>query len=58
MCEKDLAERIEALEAAAKAQMAVILGTIGGTVEGRPTSALNYLQRLRQLVENEDRHRL
>jgi len=49
----ELADRIEALEDAARAQMAAILGTIGGTVEGHPTSAINYLQRLRQLVEIE-----
>lgn len=36
-----------------RAQMSVILNTIGGTVEGRPTASINYLQRLRELVEKE-----
>lgn len=36
-----------------RAQMSAILYEIGGTVEGRPTQSINYLQRLRQLVASE-----
>lgn len=30
-----------------------VVGTVGGQVEGMPTQTINYLQRLRELVENE-----
>lgn len=33
-----------------------VVATIGGTVEGRPTQTINYLQRLRELMRNEERY--
>lgn len=36
-----------------RSQMSAILYTIGGQVEGAPTLSINYLQRLRALVEKE-----
>jgi len=48
-----LYEENKQLKASARSMMATILSTIGGTVEGQPTSEINYLQRLRQLVEIE-----
>jgi hypothetical protein len=35
-------------------QKQVVVDTIGGSVEGRPTAIINYLQRLRELVRNEE----
>ena len=32
------------------ATVTAVVDTIGGTVEGHPTSSINYLQRLRELV--------
>jgi hypothetical protein len=31
----------------------MLIDTIGGTVEGRPTHGLNYLQRVRELMQAE-----
>lgn len=47
-------ERIRAEVASERrAIQASIVGTVGGLVEGKPTSSLNYLQRLRELVRIE-----
>jgi hypothetical protein len=44
----------EAIDGAVKrtldATVTAVVYTIGGTVEGHPTSSINYLQRLRELV--------
>lgn len=40
----------------ARARVSAILQTIGGEVEGRPTSEVNFLQRLRELVQWEKAH--
>jgi len=32
----------------------IVCDTVGGKVEGRPTSNINYLQRLRELVAKEE----
>jgi len=53
MTATDPFEEIERLKASARSTMAAILDTIGGTVDGQPTSEINYLRRLRQLVEIE-----
>lgn len=45
----------EAVEAERRAKTSAIVQTVGGTVEGAPTHAGNYLQRLRELVELETR---
>lgn len=45
--------RDEAL-ARERGQMVAVLHTIGGEVEGHPTSAIDYLQRLRALVAIEE----
>lgn len=50
-----LREALAKAERTEQAQMAMLLGTIGGIVEGYPTSRINYLQRLRQLIEAETR---
>lgn len=47
---------IERLEAELKAVVLTVVRTIGGTVENHPTSSINYLQRLRELVEFEKAH--
>lgn len=47
-----LRERDEA-KARERGQMTAVLHTIGGEVEGHPTSAIDYLQRLRALVATE-----
>lgn len=52
----DTDEKVAELVARDRAQMSTILHTIGGTVEGQPTLAINYLQRLRQLVDIEREH--
>lgn len=50
------AERVELLREIAllkedrRAQRAMIVGIVGGTVEGQPTNQANYLQRIRHLV--------
>lgn len=38
---------------ACEAIIAAVLGAVGGTVEGNPTNAFNYLQRLRELAQVE-----
>lgn len=43
----------EAIEVPIRAIETAVVATVGGAVEGRPTSAVNYLQRLRQLVDFE-----
>ena len=35
------------------AMISAILQAVGGTVDGRPTNSLNYLQRLRELADKE-----
>lgn len=49
----EIAAAIEREKQARKAQITAVLHTIGGTVEGYPTQSINYLQRLRHLVEIE-----
>ncbi len=45
--------RIKVLEQELSALKFTIVTTIGGKVEGHPTSEINYLQRLRELVRKE-----
>lgn len=49
----DLRAQLVMAESTVRAQMSVILSTIGGSVEGHPTASINYLQRLRELVQKE-----
>ena len=50
----DEIERLRAQRAAAEAAISSVVHTVGGTVEGHPTSEINYLQRLRELIRAED----
>lgn len=43
--------------AASEATISAVVQTIGGEVEGMPTSRVNFLQRLRELLEEEARLR-
>ena len=59
-CSLDDDVPFEYAESEAKAELAslrlvkgLVVDTIGGFVEGRPTQEINYLQRLRKLVELE-----
>lgn len=56
-CEREFEPRAVAysrgVEEGTRAMKSAVLYTVGGTVEGHPTSAINYLQRLRQLVRIE-----
>jgi hypothetical protein len=46
-------QRANVAEEETRAIKSMVVATIGGTVEDRPTNALNYLQRLRKLVAYE-----
>lgn len=48
-----LKDQIEMLEQELAATQVTVVAIIGGEVEGRPTSTINYLQRLRELVDFE-----
>ena len=49
-------EGVKALRLELQTTLAAVIGTIGGTVENNPTSSINYLQRLRELVDFEKDH--
>lgn len=48
-----LADRIDLLSSEVRAIHAAVIQTVGGVVDGHPTQSINYLQRLRQLVDRE-----
>lgn len=48
-------KKIEILKERELAVKYSIVDTVGGIVEGRPTNTMNYLQRLRELVNIEHR---
>lgn len=50
---EELSTKLRTYEEYDRARMSALLKTIGGTVDGQPTSKINYLQRLRQLVKAE-----
>jgi len=49
----ELREQLEAAEQAHETTKRTVVNVIGGEVEGAPTHTLNYLQRLRELVDKE-----
>lgn len=53
---KSLWDRVLQLEYEKTAMISAIVSTVGGFVEGSPTTAINYLQRLRELVAVEKRY--
>jgi len=48
-------EMNEPVQLERRAAVTAVLYEVGGTVEGQPTSSINYLQRLRALVETEQK---
>lgn len=47
---------VDTLKGCWDACKSAVVHTVGGEVEGKPTNATNYLQRLRELVEIEEAH--
>jgi hypothetical protein len=52
-CEAGYAECAACAVNAVEGVITAVIVAIGGTVEGQPTSRVNFLQRIRELVKNE-----
>lgn len=53
---RELRDKLRVEKGCREANKHAVATTVGGIVEGAPTSTLNYLQRLRELVEIEKRY--
>lgn len=56
--ERALREKVEKELEGERGVIAMVICRIDGEVEGRPTDRINFLQRIDQLVENENRRRV